>query len=97
MLKSTRSTLPSRFRSGAGGGFGRLYQYAMMEKSTRLTLPSPFRSFFTFVRGVGFGAATFFVPTENATAWLNELISDAAADFDFAWCEPESRSEVSRL
>src|SRR3989339_369547 len=96
MLKSTRLTFPSLFKSTESGGDGLLYQYAVMEKSTRLTFLSPFESPFSGAF-LDSSATTVLVPTVKPTALLNELISLPKTTFDFVKCWPFSSGEVSKL
>src|SRR3989344_8158616 len=95
MLKSTKSTFPSAFRSLEVGGLDRLYQYAATEKSTRFTRPSPLES--PFATAFGNSADTFFVPTVNPTTFPNAVISPLNAAFDFVWCCTISRTDVSKF
>src|SRR3989344_6509921 len=96
MLKSTRLTFPSLFKSTESGGDGLLYQYAVMEKSTMLTFLSPFESPFSGAF-LGSSAITVFAPTAKPIALLKELISPPEATFDFVKCWPFSSGEVSKL
>lgn len=87
ILKSIKSTFPSPLKSLEGGGEGRLYQYAAIEKSMRLTRPSLFKSLFVgvFVGVIG-AARTFLVPTIKPMALLKEVISPFDVVFDFVKC-----------
>src|SRR3990167_5041045 len=96
MLKSTRLTFPSLFKSTESGGDGLLYQYAVMEKSIRLTFLSPFKSPFSGAF-LGSSAITVFAPTVKPAVLLKEVISPPRATFDFVKCWPFSSGEVSKL